>query len=52
MLESKLDNQQDLNGRNHVLSQELDKVNMENMALEKKLTETEQKVEMAKNEVV
>jgi hypothetical protein len=46
-LEGKLEKQTKM----HLLAEELQKVKEENGALEKKLEETEQKAEMAKNEV-
>jgi DNA-binding PadR family transcriptional regulator len=51
MLESKLKKQQELNAKGHQLAEELQKVREENIALGKKLEETEQKAQMAKNEV-
>jgi hypothetical protein len=47
MLEGKLEQQTQM----HLLAEELQKVKEENGALEKKLEESEEKAQMAKNEV-
>jgi hypothetical protein len=52
MIEGKLENQQqELNAKMHLLAEELQKVKEENGALGKKLEETQQKAQIAKNEV-
>jgi hypothetical protein len=52
MLENKLEKQQqELSAKMHLLAEELQKVKEENKALGKKLEETEQKAQMAQNEV-
>jgi hypothetical protein len=48
LLEAKVEKQEELNAK---LAEELQKVKEENKALGKKLEETEQKAQMAKNEV-
>jgi tRNA C32,U32 (ribose-2'-O)-methylase TrmJ len=50
-LECELASQHDLYAKMHVLTEDLQKVKEENKKLEQKLTETEHRAEMAKNEV-